>query len=168
MKALLVVDMINEFVYGKFGSKAAREIILNIQKLMHTFNLTIFLCDNHKENDPEIKVWGKHAMDGTTESQIIEELKDENAVIVKKSTYDGFFGTELNQVLQKNGVDEVYICGVATNICVIHTAFGAFARGYSVNVVEDACAGTTPEEHENAIRYMKNIYGAKIVRSDAL
>ncbi|NPA74554.1 MAG: cysteine hydrolase [Euryarchaeota archaeon] len=168
MKALLVVDMIHDFVYGKFGSEAAQSIIPAVKALIEKFDTVIYLKDAHNPDDPEIKVWGPHAMKGTSGSAIIPELDTSQSEIVEKTTYDGFFNTNLNDILKKLGVSEVYICGVATDICVMHTTFGAFIRGYNVYVVRDACAGTSQEAHNYALNYMSNIYGAKIVESDKI
>jgi nicotinamidase/pyrazinamidase len=170
MRALLVVDMIHDFVDGKFGSQQARDIVPNVKKLVGKFRkdgAVFFLCDSHQQEDAELKVWGEHAMEGTWGSQVVDELSPtQRDIVVRKHTYDGFLFTELDEELKRRGVRDVYICGVATDICVKHTAFGAFARGYNVHVVKDACAGTSQEAHEWALDYMKRIYGAKIVESD--
>ncbi len=172
MRALLVVDMIHDFVDGKFGSKGARNIVAKVKELVEKFRkdgMVVYLKDSHSAEDPELAVWGQHAMRGTWGSQIVEELAPaEGDVVIEKNTYDGFLFTELEDVLRKSNVDEVYLCGVATDICVMHTAFGAFARNFRVYVVEDACSGTSPEKHRWALEYMRSIYGVKIVRGEEL
>ncbi len=172
MRALLIVDMIHDFVDGKFGSENARKIVPIIKALARNFRedgIVVYLKDSHSKEDPELRVWGEHAMDGTWGSEIVEALKPKQGdVVVRKHTYDGFLFTELDEELRKRDVKEVYICGVATDICVKHTAFGAFVRGYNVYVVRDACAGTSQEAHERALDYMRRIYGARIVESDEL
>ncbi len=172
MKALLVVDMIHDFVDGKFGSEGARKIVPQIKKLLQKFRkegMVIYLRDSHTSDDPELTVWGEHAMKDTWGSEIVEELKpEERDVVIEKNTYDGFLFTPLEKILREKGVKKVYLCGVATDICVMHTAFGAFARGFKIYVFEDACSGTTEENHRWAIEYMKKIYGAKIVEVKSL
>ncbi len=172
MKALLVVDMIHDFVDGRFGSEGARKIVPTVKKLIEKFRkegIVVYLKDSHSPGDPELNVWGEHAISGTWGSEIVEEITPkEEDVVIEKSTFDGFLFTPLEDILHERNVDEVFICGVATNICVQHTAFGAFVRGFKVNVVEDACSGTTEEEHIYSLRYMEKVYGAKIVRSDEL
>ncbi len=172
MRALLVVDMIHDFVDGKFGSQDARNIVPIVSKLIEKFRkegIVVYLKDSHQPGDPELDVWGEHAMRGTWGSRIVEPLKPENGdIVVEKSTYDGFLFTNLEELLKNKGVKDVYLCGVATDICVKHTAFGAFARGFKVHVIKDACAGTSKEEHKRALNYMKNIYGAKIEESEEI
>lgn len=46
------------------------------------------------------------------------------------------------------------LCGVATECCVLSTAFGAADAGREVRVVADACAGATRNLHERALQIM--------------
>mmetsp|Transcript_24383 Transcript_24383/g.59164 ORF Transcript_24383/g.59164 Transcript_24383/m.59164 type:complete len:201 (+) Transcript_24383:45-647(+) len=64
----------------------------------------------------------------------------EGEPIVFKPTFDGFLNTDLDEVLRKNEVEHVVVCGCITSACVMMTTYGAFARGYRVTLVEDACA----------------------------
>ena len=172
MRALLIVDMIHDFVDGKFGSENAKKIVPKIKAIAEKFrdeDLVIHLKDSHKEGDAELKVWGEHAMESTWGSQIVEDLEPKNGdILIEKNTYDGFLFTSLAEILKEERIKDVYICGVATDICVQHTVFGAFARGFNVHIIKDACSGTNEEEHRRAIDYMKRIYGAKTVESDEL
>ncbi len=172
MKALIIVDMIHDFVDGKYGSEGAKNIVKKLARKIEEFrdngDLVVYLKDTHTLNDPELKVWGEHAIKNTWGSNIIEELTPHNDdIVIEKNTYDGFLFTGLRDILKNKNVDEVFIAGVATDICVLHTAFGAFARGFKVNIFEDLCSGTSAEAHRWAIEYMKNIYGANIIKGDA-
>lgn len=172
MKSLLIVDMIHDFVDGKFGSEGARSIVPKIKEIAKKFRkegMVIYLRDSHRKDDAELRVWGEHAMEGTWGSEIVEELAPESGdIVIDKRTYDGFLFTELEKVLREKGVNEVYLCGVATDICVLHTAFGAFVRGFDVYVIEDACIGTSEAKHEYALNYMRDIYGVKIVKGEEI
>ncbi len=173
MNALLVVDMIHDFVDGKFGSEQVQALVPRIKKLLEKFRergaLIIYVNDAHRDTDPEIKIWGAHAMQNEYGSKVVEDIApSEGDIVIEKHTYDGFLFTDLESVLISHGVKKVYIVGVATDICVMHTAYGAFARGFDVYVVEDCCAGTTNDAHAHAIEYMKKVYGAHIVRSDEI
>ncbi|AGB05129.1 nicotinamidase-like amidase [Aciduliprofundum sp. MAR08-339] len=172
MRALLVVDMIHDFVDGKFGSAKAKSIVPVVAKLIEKFRndgMVIYLKDSHSKGDAELSIWGQHAMEGTWGSEIVKEIEPKDGdVVIEKNTYDGFLFTDLERILIDAGVEEVHICGVATDICVQHTAFGAFARGFKVHIIKDACAGTSEEEHERALKYMERIYGARIEESEQL
>lgn len=168
-KAVLVVDMINDFVYDKFGSERAEQIIPNIVKLLKNAEKSdipiIFARDYHSEDDPEMDIWGEHAMQNEEGSEIIEELKDFVEELVKKSTYNSFFRTDLNDILEEKEIDKIILTGVSTDICVQHTAGAAFFRGYDVVVLEDCTEAISEEKHETAIEYMKDMYGVDISNS---
>ena len=59
--------------------------------------------------------------------------------------------------LNSNYYDEVYICGVCTDICVISNALliKAFCPEMPIKVIKRLCAGVTVESHNNAINAMK-------------
>lgn len=54
-----------------------------------------------------------------------------------------------------------------THICILFTASDAVLRDYAVTVVEDGVAGLAREDHDAALRIMKNVLGAAMVRSGA-
>jgi nicotinamidase-related amidase len=68
-------------------------------------------------------------------------------VVVAKTRYSGFFGTDLETRLAALGVDSVVVCGLTTECCVAATARDAFERDFHVFVAADACAAYLPELH---------------------
>lgn len=53
---------------------------------------------------------------------------------------------------------EIYVCGFATDICVMNNALlikGLFPDRFEINVIENCCAGTSTENHNKAIELMK-------------
>ncbi|MFM8892969.1 MAG: isochorismatase family protein, partial [Planctomycetia bacterium] len=76
-----------------------------------------------------------------------------DATVVRKGTdrhrdaYSAFHGRDhstsegLDTLLRQAAVDEILLCGLATDYCVLHTALDARAHGYEVTVVESACRG---------------------------
>lgn len=169
--ALLVIDMIVDFVYGKFGNPYAQEIVPKLRELLDSArenNIPIFyLVDTHSKEDPEIFLWGEHAMKGEAGSNIISELAPkEGDYIIKKRVYSGFFETDLEEKLRELNIDTLYLTGTSTHICVLHNSADGFYRGFKIVVVSDAVASFVPEEHERALKYMKEIHGAEIVEGD--
>ncbi|MEM0232476.1 MAG: isochorismatase family cysteine hydrolase [Candidatus Nezhaarchaeales archaeon] len=168
-KALLIIDMLNDFVYGSLKLPTAKDIIPNIKRLIDAFRTqkmpVIYVNDNHvRDVDLELKLWGQHAITGTWGSEVVEELRpQENDFVVSKRRYSGFFATDLDLLLRELNVKSLILTGVATDICVLHTAADAFFRGYEVIVVSDATASLARDRHERALNYMKEVYGAKIL-----
>ncbi|MDH7508484.1 MAG: isochorismatase family cysteine hydrolase [Methanomassiliicoccales archaeon] len=166
-RAVIVVDMINDFVYGKFGSERARGIIPAISRLLETARakgyLVIFTRDAHESKDPEMKIWGEHAMKGTSGSEVIQDLKiHKGDHVIEKTTYSSFYNTELDSVLRRHNVDEVIIVGVTTDICVRHTAADAFFRGYKIIIPKECVQTISDEVQERALDEMKRLYRAEI------
>ncbi|MFH1822049.1 MAG: isochorismatase family cysteine hydrolase [Methanobacteriota archaeon] len=168
--ALIIIDMIKDFVTGKLGFTGAVEIVPNIQRLLAAARASrvpvVYVCDSHSFDDPEIRVWGKHAMAGTEGSQVISDLGPKKGEpVVKKKTYTIFYGVEPKGLLKKSGVKELVLTGVVTDICIQNSAAGAFFNGYRVVVPEDCVASPDEKANKYSLDYMKRVYGAKITNS---
>jgi nicotinamidase-related amidase len=170
--AILVVDMLNDFVHGKLKCERAKRIIPNIKLLIDSARrkeIPVLYCsDEHLMIDTyEMKLWGPHAMKGTEGAKVIEELKPhESDYIIPKRTYSAFDGTALDKALKElyngKGADTVILTGMHTHICGIHTAYDAFVRGLGIIVPEDGVEAFTENDHVLGLDYMKRVYGAKI------
>ena len=57
--------------------------------------------------------------------------------------------------------DEIVLCGVSTDCCVLSTALAAADAGVHVQVVSDACAGVDDTTHQQALNAMA-LYGPLI------
>ena len=97
--AILVVDMLNDFVTGALGCERARDIVPATAELLDAARAAgvpvIFCNDAHIQGiDHELKLWGDHAIAGTTGAEVIPELKvSDKDYIVPKRRYSGFFQT---------------------------------------------------------------------------
>lgn len=170
--AILVVDMLNDFVHGKLKCERAKRIIPNIRLLLDSARknkIPIFFCnDEHLPIDTyEMKLWGPHAMKGTEGAKVIDELKPRKSdYVIPKRTYSAFDGTGLDKALKGvyngKGANTVIITGLHTNICDRHTAYDAFVRDLDIIVPEDGVDAFTEEDHVSGLDYMKRVYGAKI------
>ena len=169
-QAVIVIDMINDFVTGKSSFQGALDIVPNIKNLIVQARakevMVVYVCDAHSPKDPEMQVWGEHAMAGTDGSQVIHELRlDGGELVLPKHTYDFFFDTELDELLKKNDVEEIVLVGVVTDICIQNSAAGAFFRGYKMVVPEDCVAAADKKAHQYALDYMRKMYGVKVTNS---
>ena len=59
--------------------------------------------------------------------------------------------------------EKVVICGVCTDICVMHTAADARNRDYDVEVPVDSVATFDPEAHAYALQHMEKILGVRLL-----
>ncbi len=170
-KGILIVDVINDFVNGKFGSDEAIKAVKRAEKTLNKLNkniIIIFAKDAHIKQDPEFRVWGEHAMDNTYSSEIVSELKKFPDFIIKKRHYDAFFDTDLGSLLRALNIKKLYIFGISTDICVLHTCSGAFYRYYDVSVVSDLCSSIDKNNHLLALKNIKINYGYNSIDSEEL
>lgn len=167
--AVLVVDMLEEFVRGRLRAEAAEEIVPRVARLLEAARRlgvpVIHVIDSHVPGvDAEFRLWGPHAVKGSKESRIVEELGPrEGDYIVEKRRYDGFVYTDLDLLLRELGVDTVIVTGIHTHICVQQTVMGAFYRGYRVIVPVDCVAAASEEWHKRGLEYMEEFAGAELV-----
>lgn len=167
--ALIVIDMLKEFVYGRLRSEAATNIVPNLKRLVERareVKVPVIYCnDAHVPKiDRELKLWGEHAIAGAESSQVIDELKPrEGDFVINKRRYSGFFETDLDLLLRELEASALILTGIHTHICVQHTAADAFFRGYEIIVVEDCTAASTAEDHRRALNYIRQIYGANVM-----
>ena len=176
--AILVVDMLNDFVYGKLKCTRAKKIIPKIKSLLDVSRekgVPVFYCnDAHLKSDSyEFKLWGPHALKNTSGARIIKDLSPSNGdTVVTKRTYSAFYNTKLDNLLKKKlgdkGPDILIITGIHTNICVRHTAFDAFVRGFDIIIPEDGITSFQEQDHIASLNYMKTNYGAKIIKTSQL
>jgi nicotinamidase-related amidase len=173
MRALIIVDMLNDFVDGKLANPKAQAIIPPLQRLLQHAReeewVVVFSNDAHLPDDPELQVWGEHAMAGTPEAQVIPQLAPrEGEIVSPKQVYGAFDFTGLNEQLKERRVDEVVITGQHTHICVRHSSYGASIRGYAITIPRDAVCGFEGVDEEEELAYLEMAYGAKITTVDDL
>lgn len=94
------------------------------------------------------------------EAQIVKALQPaEGEPVVDKGCVDPFIGTPLQTVLAAEGVGEVVLGGVATNLVVESAARHASDSGLQVTVVEDMCASFRPDLHDFAAQNILPLFG---------
>jgi nicotinamidase-related amidase len=172
--ALIVIDMINDFVTGIFKSKRAVKIIPNIKALLEFARKqkipVVYATDAHLPNlDPEFDVWGIHAVAGSWGAEIVDELKPHKGDFrVYKRKYSAFQGTDLDQLLRELKVDTVILTGVVTDICIQHTAADAFFKGYKIIMPKDCVEAVDAPTQEAAMKFITKAYGPLITTSNEL
>lgn len=132
------------------------------------------------EGPPNIeqKLWPAHCIQGSWGSELHPNLKIvDNPIFVHKGTnseidsYSAFWDnqkrseTSLNSEIHSRGITDVFICGIAYDICVASTARHAIENGYRTYLVDDACRGVSNEDINDMIKKLL-AQGALLVQSD--
>lgn len=164
-KALVVIDMQNDFVDGSLGTKEAVEILpavkARIEEGLQGGEKLFFTLDTHSENYLDSKE-GKnlpviHCVKGTKGWEITPSLKpylNQAEKVFEKPT---FGSVELAEYLKNQKFDEIQLLGICTDICVVSNALLIKANipEASISVFEKGMAGVTPETHRSALETMK-------------
>lgn len=155
--------------YPLYGGENARRIIPNIQNLLEREIAggakVFFICDRHDPDDLEFRMFPPHCVVGTAGAEVIPELSGYPGEIITKKRYSGFFGTPLEAKLKELQPEKVIVCGVLTNICVLHTVADARNRDYPVEVPVDCVASPDAEAHRFALAHMEKVLGAKLTET---
>jgi len=164
-KALIVVDVQNDFTSGTLGTKEAVAAIPIIKQYVDRFHADghkiIYTRDSH-DADYLNTLEGKklpieHCFRGSWGWRVVDEIgykESENVSYVNKWQfgYDDWEGEYLDQY------DEVVMLGFCTDICVISNALTikTFYPNLPITVIAAGCAGTTPEKHNAALDIMES------------
>lgn len=163
MKYLIVVDMQNDFILGSLGSDEAKSIVPNVVEKVKNFDgEVIFTRDTHREGYLKTQEGRnlpvEHCMFGTVGHEICPELAPYVQTVVDKNTFGSL---ELPEKIKKgrSKVEEIELCGLCTDICVISNAMILKAAFSETKIIVDGacCAGVTKESHRIALSAMKAV-----------
>jgi nicotinamidase-related amidase len=171
--AVVVVDMQNGFCHpdGSLyapGSEAAIEPIAElVGRAREAGAQLVFTRDVHPPEQfedahyyDEFARWGEHVVEGTWETEIVEELDvREGDHVVTKHTYDAFYRTDLEGFLDTHKLRDLLICGTLANVCVLHTAGSAGLRDYRPVLVENAIGYIEEGHREYVIEHADWLFG---------
>ena len=170
--ALIVVDIQNCFCPGgELPVKEGDKIIPIINKYIHKFQKAgakIYATrDWHPPDHKSFKeyggIWPPHCLKGSKGAEFRSDLKlpEETTVIStgdKPSVegYSGFDHTNLERKLKGDGVDRVFVGGLATDYCVKYTVLDAVEKSFETILLIDAIKGVNrkPGDAERAIDEM--------------
>ena len=163
-KLLLVIDMQNDFITGSLGSPAAERIVPNVKAKIGRYrqngDRVVFTRDTHDVNYLSTQE-GKllpvlHCIQDTDGHRITAALCTDGCEIFDKPAFGSLSLAEhIADTVPEP--DEIELCGLCTDICVVSNALILKARFPKAQITVDArcCAGVTEESHNAALLTMK-------------
>lgn len=175
--ALLVIDFINDIVHSKgkipgcakmVAEKAtiekANKVIRHAEKndWLIIF-VTVAFNENYLELPPDGKSFQRVKELGALQknqwgTEYVQELYvPKNSMDLIKNRINVFYNTNLDLLLRANHIQDLYLCGVSTELAIHSTARDAVDRDYNVHVLSDACAGSSEEKHNNSLSLLQDL-----------
>jgi nicotinamidase/pyrazinamidase len=163
--SLIIVDVQKDFCPG--GALPVPEgdrIIPTLNKYINTFrraNIRIFATrDWHPPNHASFKpfggIWPPHCIQNAEGAEFHPDLKlPKEAKIISKATdpqresYSGFDDTELEAELKRQGIQRVFVGGLATDYCVKNTVLDALKLGFEAVLLDDAIKGINKNSRDS-------------------
>ncbi|CAF0835469.1 unnamed protein product [Adineta ricciae] len=146
----------------------------------HVLDTVLFVGPPNLTSTIEQVLWPAHCIQKTPGADLHPDLiRVDNAIHVYKGTnpeidsYSAFWDnmklskTSLDDQLRERSVTDVYVVGLATDVCVAATAMHAVENNYRTVLIEDACRGVN--EHEIEVKRAElNECGSIFVDSDVV
>lgn len=191
-KALLIVDVQNDFCPG--GALAVPngdEVVKPLNRMVNLAKKNGWLILASRDWHPAVTIhfkdyggiWPVHCVQNTKGAEFHPDLNATDAVIISKATRpneDGYSafdgktdkGDPLDDFLKKNGVEEIYIGGLATDYCVKASVLDAIKRGFTTYLLLDSCRAVNlkPGDGEKAVDEMKlaGVFITNVVEAEDL
>jgi isochorismate hydrolase len=151
-------------------------IVPNLKRLIDFYRKAklpvIFTKHSLKYNEePGImgRWWNDVIREADKLSKIVPALEPlDSEVVIRKTRYSAFHGTELEEVLYKNNVKSVVITGVMTHLCCETTARDAFMRDYEVFFAVDGTATQNEELHISSLRTLSHGFCVPVTTDEIL
>ena len=171
-RALLVVDVQNDFCEGGSlavaGGAAVAGKIADLLNGEHPYDHVVATRDHHIDPGSHfspapdfVDSWPRHCEVGTPGVEFHDALtfRDFGAIFDKgeyAAAYSGFEGTSpsgtgLVDWLRAQGVEQVDVCGIATDYCVRATALDAARHGFPTTVLLDLTAAVAPDRLDTTL-----------------
>ncbi|MBZ4674827.1 MAG: nicotinamidase/pyrazinamidase [Bacteroidota bacterium] len=177
--ALLIVDVQNDFCPG--GSLAVSDgdkIVPIINQIEDKFDFVISSQDWHPAATVHFEKWPPHCIAGTFGADFHPNLiTDKIDLKLLKGTgnkddgYSAFEATNVSLIdyLRKNQIQDLYVCGLATDYCVKATVLDAIENGFHTYVITDAVAAVNVEKGDDR-KALNEMYlkGCTLIKSEEI
>jgi nicotinamidase-related amidase len=182
--ALIVIDMQKDFLYrGGYGESLGNDPLVlqaaipHVQTVLRAARAIGMLVLHTREGHvpdlsdcPETKIlrWpqgrrigdvgpmGRILVRGQPGHAIIDEAAPlAGETVIDKPGKDAFYKTNLDSILRRNGIKNLLVAGVTTDVCCSTTVSAANDRGFNAIVLGDCMSSYDPARHRAALEIIK-------------
>ena len=171
--ALLVVD-IQEVITGDLsiypGLQEKSEILIQkINQAVDSFEVHNYpvIYIRSEINNPFVNLINSSYAKGSPGVQYDKRLKIVSNIEVVKTGKDSFRKTNLDDILSKNKVNELFIVGLDAAECVNATVEASQNRNYKVNIIKEAVISKSRSKTDSMMVYFRE-KGVRIIDMDSL
>ena len=182
----IVIDMVNGFVKeGNLAAPSIERVVPTQYKILEDASKRYdtgiaFIRDSHTFSSKEFETYGLHCIEGTKETEVIDELQKfipGNLQYLKNSTNFMFAPSMQKDLLAAKDLERIKLMGCLSDVCVkngaisLKTFLDQYNKDINVYVYEDAIDTFNAPGHDadlvnkNAIEEMKS-NGIKILRKE--
>jgi nicotinamidase-related amidase len=163
-RALLVIDMQKDLCYDLRRRRKFDQMIVPLRRAIDTFVAAecpvFYVVFSLRLDDDQFARFGDtFCIEGTEGAEIVSELLPLKGTVIPKKKHSAFFETELDGYLKKAGIDEVYLAGLQTQICIMTTAADASFRGLRAVVLSDCVLSTREKNKRYALEWIARYVG---------
>lgn len=168
---LMVIDVQNGFVNDR--SAVAVPVIAGVLREWRAEGGDVVFTRFHNYPDsPYERLIGWRRLTASPETDLVPEVTpyvEDNTPVLDKTVYT-LFTPEGEQLVERSGWTDLYLCGIDTDNCVLKTAVDAFERGLTPWIIADACASTggQPAHDAGLLIARRFIGGGQIITSEAI
>jgi nicotinamidase-related amidase len=171
--AVVVVDMLNPYAHedADLLEKSVEKIVTPLAGLIRRAHRRedvelVFVNDNHGDFAATQQDLQRRALDGRRPDLVKPLLPPADCAFLPKVRHSAFFGTPLEYLLHREGIDTVVLAGQVTEQCVLYSALDAYVREFSVRVARDCVAHIHTDLADAALRMMRRNMRAEILSAE--
>ena len=176
-KLLLVIDFINDIVHPEGKRSSVAPYVTEHQVIQHAnqaisfarsndidiVHVKVGFNSNYKECPTNSPLFSSAKKDdalllGTWGTEFHKDLDvQESDTVIVKHRVSALYATPLETILRASHVEQVYVCGVSTNMAIETVTRELHDRDYQVVVIQDACGAANEEVHKASLFTLSRI-----------
>lgn len=167
-KALLVIDMQNDYLWENRKEKFSYDTIVLVNKVNETIKKYKDECDviyiSHLiQNIITNRILFGYSIAGTKGADLYKDLDIVSDLKFNKYFSNAYHSKQFDDYMKKTNHDEIILCGLDLCGCIYHTSIGALKRNKKVYIVEDSIGCKFPKQKREKIKKKLKNMGVKFI-----